>query len=185
MISVRHVKNSDHERFIQFNRTLFNGHYFEPTGTLQYRLKRTLDNANNLKRIQHYDLFVAYVDGRLAGYCVFMPRTNGVEFYVDPSYRREGVGTKLVEAVRKITKLATLCAQTGFPGSEHFFRKHHIYVDGNSVNRMVEIAMREIEPNAFRHDSPVDYITLRRKAVRRVKLRLHHNLRRATVNANC
>lgn len=181
MIRVEHVKRSDHDRYIRINQTLLTGRYFEEWGTLQYRLGHVIQNADNLKSIQYYDLFVAYVDGRLAGYCVYLPRHKGVEFYVSPRYRRQGVATELVKSVRKVTGLATLTAQSGFPGSREFFEANHIYVQGDI----------RIEQLRNKYDTgpwpmtPDEFVRAHKRAVKSFKLHMHNRLRKANAATAC
>lgn len=183
MISIRHVKYENPVHHHRVCRTLLNGRYYEPHGSLQYRLAHTLA-GEGWAYGDKYDLFVAYSHGRIAGYCVYIPQRNGVEFYVTPRYRRQGVATKLVKAVRKITGLSVLCAQHGFEGSEHFFRHNLIYVENHdSVYRQ----MSDVAGPHY-HMLPADrFIKLYKNAVRVVKLRLHHALRKynATLKLQC
>lgn len=174
MITVRHVKHSDTAHYRRVCKTLLTGRYYEPTGSLQYRLAHTLAGKGWAYK-SAWDIFVAYVDGRLAGYCVYIPRHNGVEFYVTPRYRRLGVATKLVQAVRKITGLSVICAQHGFEGSDKFFERNLIYVENHSnvYNLMGEMA------GAHYIELPTDqYTKLYKHAIKTLKLRLHHALRK-------
>lgn len=180
MVSVEHFKRSDVEQFTRIVRTLSTGQYYEQCGTLQYRLSETLDQANGLPPSRHwdfkaYDLMVAYVDGAIAGYCVYIPSEPGVELYVVPRYRRQGVATELVKAVRKLTGFKVLHAKSGFPGSEYFFKRNHIYVENSPV---VYGTMRELNGGGYEHLPAEDFVKLYKKAIRTHKLRLHHRLRK-------
>lgn len=180
MISVQHFKRSDTEAFTRISNTLLCGQYYEPHGTLQFRLLRTVNNEETPYLGEPHDIFVAYYEGKIAGYMVWIPRRNGVEFYVADRYRRKGVGTALVCALRKITGLTTLCGDKGFPGYEHFYARHHIFINNGPA---IERTMKEIEPRMGQWNVDVDFLKLYNKARRRVKLRLHHMLRKELANA--
>lgn len=179
MITVRHVKHTDTEHYRRLLKTLLVGGYYERTGSLQYRLAHTLDGGGWASP-NVWDIFVAYVDGRVAGYCVYIPKNNGVEFYVTPRYRRQGVATKLVSAVRKTTGLAVLCAQHGFDGSDKFFAHALIYVENHgSVYALVS----KWAGIGYEHLPADEFIKLYKRAIRTVKLRLHHALRKQNATA--
>lgn len=179
MITVRQVKHTDTKHYRRVLRTLLTGGYYERSGSLQYRLAQTLDDGG-WATPSVWDIFVAYVDGRVAGYCVYIPKNNGVEFYVTPRYRRQGVATKLVSAVRKTTGLSVLCAQHGFDGSDKFFAHALIYVENHDsvYNQMSKWAGPHY--NALPADQ---FIKLYKRAIRTVKLRLHHALRKQNATA--
>lgn len=179
MIRVEHIKRSDHDLYIRINQTLLAGRYFEQSGTLQFRLARTVAMADQLNSVKRYDLFIAYMDGQLAGYCVFIPHIKGVEFYVCPRYRRKGVATELVKAVRKITGMATLCAQGGFPGSQYFFEANHIYVEGDI---RLEDYRKRLNSDYWTLNSD-EWVKLNKRAVKSFKLHLYNLLRKANAVA--
>jgi len=174
MINVTHVKRSDREHFIRVNQTLLNGRYFEQYGSLQFRLAHTLAGEGWMYG-EDYDLFLAYVDGRLAGYCVYLPKTNGVELYVVPRFRRMGVASTLIKGVRKITGLSVLCAKHGFQGSEDFFRQAHIFIENDD---RVYSTMRKLGGEYYNKLPPDDFVRLYRRANRTLKMKLHHALRK-------
>lgn len=179
MITVRQVKHTATEHYRRVLRTLLTGGYYERSGSLQHRLAHTLEGggwaAPNV-----WDIFVAYVDGRVAGYCVHIPKNNGVEFYVTPRYRRQGVATKLVSAVRKTTGLSVLCAQHGFDGSAEFFKSCLIFVENHED---VYELMRKLGGDDY-NSLPADkFIPLYKKANRMLKNQLHHALRKQNATA--
>lgn len=183
MITVDHIKRTDRENFIRINQTLLSGRYFEGMGTLQFRLNEAVTHADDLHapskfwNYEPYDLMIAYVDGQIAGYCVYIFGSKpGVELYVNPRYRRMGIASRLVEAVRKHTGFKVLHAKPGFPGSHEFFKCQHIFVEGTGA---VYAVMKELHGNdGYNHLPSDEFIKLYRRATKCVKLRLHHRLRK-------
>ncbi len=174
MTRVIHVKRSDHSHFIRVCKTLLTGRYFERFGSLQFRLAHTIA-GEGWAYGEDFDLFIAYESGRLAGYCVYLPKSNGVEFYVVPRYRRQGIATALVKGVRKLSGLSVLCAKPGFTGSEHFFRHNHIFVENDD---RVYATMRQLGGEHYNTLPPTEFIKLYHQANKKLKLRLHHALRK-------
>ncbi|ABY63199.1 hypothetical acetyltransferase [Pseudomonas phage 201phi2-1] len=179
MINVTHVKRSDHDHFIRVNQTLLKGRYFEPSGLLKFRLAHTIA-GEGWAYGEDFDLFLAYAEGRLAGYCVYLPKTNGVEFYVVPRYRRQGVASALVKAVRKLTGYTVLCAKPGFQGSEEFFRQAHIFVENDD---RVYATLRELGGDNYALLPPDEFVKLYHRANATLKMQLHHALRKQNATA--
>jgi GNAT superfamily N-acetyltransferase len=87
----------------------------------------------DLKKQRPGNYILAYDKSEIIAWCLMSKRTDGsfqIGVYVSPSYRRKGIGTKLVDRVKKIAWSNNISdfLDKDIVGSNHDDRSYHFFL---------------------------------------------------------
>lgn len=93
------------------------------------------------RRILAGELVVALEDGEVVGCAIAEERDDHVDvpvLVVDPDHRHHGIGSRLIEELRRIHEGVTLCISVllGSLEGEHFMEQHG-FVPGETIERVL------------------------------------------------
>lgn len=70
---------------------------------------------------------LARLEGVVVGYALIRGKRMLASFWVDPVFRRQGIGTQLVIRIRQHFNTPIIQVMKGYPGSDYFFEKNGLY----------------------------------------------------------